>query len=259
MSILFHSKEHGTDPLLLLQQLVSSLPNQALKDDSQTALADITQIFNELKQENSLLYQILDALPTALYITDSNERTVFVNKAYTLLTNISTEEVVGRTPQEIEQEGNLFTGSITKEIIRRKEKISSVAVLIKNGIDIPAVTLGCPVFDKENNLILAITVILNAKAMNDYAPLPQSRLYSGEQMFTQKYSITPSELKLIDLMFCGLTYEQAAERLYISINTVRAHMRNIYRKTETQNLGTLLQLYKDFKCFNLVYLPHQLL
>lgn len=258
MGIFFNLNGHDADSLLLLQQLVASLSGQALKTDGTTALTNITEICTELEQANSLLYQILDSLPTAIYITDSDEKTVFVNKAYTALTNISAEEVIGRSPQEIEQEGNLFTGSITKEIIRRKEKISSVAVLMKNGIDIPAVTLGCPVFDKENNLVLAITVILNAKAMNDYTPLPQSHLYSGEQMFTQKYGITPSELNLVDLMFSGLTYEQAAEKLYISINTVRAHMRNIYRKTETQNLGTLLQLYKDFKCFNLVYLPHQL-
>lgn len=213
-------------------------------------MTDYLTEFGNLKYGS---FEILNNLPIATYVTDHNGKTLFVNEAYSSITGIHLHEVVGRTPKEIEQESKLFIGSITDEIIRRKEKICSVAVLKKSDSNnIPAITLGTPVFDDNGDLKYAVTVILNRTVPHGFTFLPQSALYSGETMFAEQYGISPRELSLIDLLFEGFTYEEAADKLFISINTVRTHMRNIYRKTDTQNMGTLLQLYKDFKCFTLI-------
>lgn len=209
-------------------------------------------ILPDFSASNSELLAILDGLPISVYIADKDGRTLFVNKAYSSLTGISLEEVKGRTTSEIERETRLFLGSITEEIVQRKAKVCSVAVLTKDGINIPAVILGCPILDARGELQFTVTVILNRAIAKDFTFLPQSSLYSGELVFAQKYGISPRELDIIDLLFQGYTYEQVAAKLFISIHTVRAHMRNIYNKTEIQNMGTLLQLYKDFKCFNLL-------
>lgn len=230
--------------------LCASLCNQ------ETAVAkELAEIITALNSARSEMLQILDSLPVAIYIADKNGKTVFINQSYSTLTGISLDDVVGLAPREIEQEGKLFIGSITDEVIRLKTHVSSMAVLIKDGINIPAVTLGCPVLDSNGELIYAVTAILNTNSANAFTFHPQPYLYSGEQMFAKKYGISPRELDLIDLMFYGFTYEQAAEKLYISTNTVRTHMRNIYRKTDKQNLGSLLQHYKEFKCFNLISFP----
>ncbi|MGN0968950.1 MAG: LuxR C-terminal-related transcriptional regulator [Oscillospiraceae bacterium] len=238
-----------------LTALTASLSDQKEASDG---LQKLSSLASALADAHAGVLQVLDSLPVAIYIADREGKTVFINQSYSALTNITLDEVIGKAPQEIELEGKLFVGSITAEVIRLKQRVSSIAVLVKDGINIPAVTLGCPIMDEQGELTYAVTAILNTSVANGFTFHPQPHLYSGERIFAEKYGISPRELDLIDLMFYGFTYEQAAEKLYISINTVRAHMRNIYRKTEAQNLGSLLQLYKDFKNFNLISFPKEL-
>jgi len=42
--------------------------------------------------------------------------------------------------------------------------------------------------------------------------------------------LTPQELRLLKLLVDGYSYQKAADHLNVSVNTVRAHIRNIYEK-----------------------------
>jgi DNA-binding NarL/FixJ family response regulator len=44
------------------------------------------------------------------------------------------------------------------------------------------------------------------------------------------YNLTPSETRLLGLLADGYSYQGAADRLSLSINTIRDHIRNIYEK-----------------------------
>ncbi len=44
------------------------------------------------------------------------------------------------------------------------------------------------------------------------------------------YQLTPRELEVLDLLIQGDDYKQIAEKLFLSLFTVRAHIRNIYDK-----------------------------
>ena len=45
-----------------------------------------------------------------IHISDGEGRVLFVNQAYTRITGIYPEEVVGRRVQDIEEEGTLYEG-----------------------------------------------------------------------------------------------------------------------------------------------------
>ena len=79
--------------------------------------------------------------------------------------------------------------------------------------------------------------------------LPQERLRQARsrELFRKKYSISPKEQAIIDLLASGMTYAQAAEHLFISINTVRSHVKSIYSKAGVKNLRSLLSLYKTIE------------
>lgn len=59
--------------------------------------------------------------------------------------------------------------------------------------------------------------------------------------------LSAREKMIIPLLYDGLTYKEAACRLYISEGTLRKHMENIYRKTGINNKTKLITEIFDFK------------
>lgn len=48
-------------------------------------------------------------------------------------------------------------------------------------------------------------------------------------------TLTPREREVLDLMAEGLLYKEAADRMGLSVDTIRAHLRNIYKKLRVRN------------------------
>ena len=52
--------------------------------------------------------------------------------------------------------------------------------------------------------------------------------------------LTKREQELVDLLAQGFRYKEIADKLFISIDTIRTHIRNIYRKLEVQSRAEAL-------------------
>ncbi len=50
-----------------------------------------------------------------------------------------------------------------------------------------------------------------------------------------EYNLSTREQEILDLLIKGYLYKEIAARLFISLDTVRSHIRNIYRKLEVQS------------------------
>ncbi len=46
----------------------------------------------------------------------------------------------------------------------------------------------------------------------------------------ENYSLTPREKEILDQLIEGLNYSMIAEKLFISLDTVRNHIRHVYEK-----------------------------
>jgi len=55
-----------------------------------------------------------------------------------------------------------------------------------------------------------------------------------------EFHLTPREIEVAYLISAGLTNPEIAEKLYISIRTVQAHLRTIYRKVKVHNRTSLV-------------------
>lgn len=51
----------------------------------------------------------------------------------------------------------------------------------------------------------------------------------------QKYNFSPREIEVLKLLVLGKKNDEIAEELYISLSTVKTHIRNIFEKTNSRN------------------------
>lgn len=63
------------------------------------------------------------------------------------------------------------------------------------------------------------------------------------QLLTELFQLTPAECRLAELITQGLSPEDCAARLGVSINTVRSQLRALFRKTDTERQGELVSLF----------------
>lgn len=64
---------------------------------------------------------------------------------------------------------------------------------------------------------------------------------------SQTHSLTQREMQVVRCMEMGLRYREIAEQLYISIETVRRHAHNVYRKLKVRNRTEALSVLRELK------------
>jgi DNA-binding CsgD family transcriptional regulator len=67
---------------------------------------------------------------------------------------------------------------------------------------------------------------------------------SAEPAALERYGITPREREIIELIGEGHTNQEIAEKLFISVATVKDHNSNIFRKTGVRNRVELANLFR---------------
>jgi DNA-binding CsgD family transcriptional regulator len=70
-----------------------------------------------------------------------------------------------------------------------------------------------------------------------------SKNCANYKKITEKFQISNRELEIIQLLLENLAYSEIAASLYISINTVRTHIKNIYRKLGINNQRELFRIF----------------
>lgn len=109
---------------------------------------------NQVLQETNLLKEldfreIGDHINDGIYISDGNEKTLYVNKAYSRITGIRPEEVLGRYVSDLVTEG-LYKFAVTPEVIKLKKQVNSIGQSLRNGTKM--LISGDPVFDQDGNV-----------------------------------------------------------------------------------------------------------
>ena len=65
-----------------------------------------------------------------------------------------------------------------------------------------------------------------------------------KQYTTDAERLTPREIEIVSLLQDGLSYKQVAAQTYISVDTVKYHIRNIYGKLQINSRSELINKYK---------------
>lgn len=67
------------------------------------------------------------------------------------------------------------------------------------------------------------------------------------QRFSSPYNLTPREKQILLLLLEGRNNPYIREKLNVSNNTLKTHLRNVYRKFSINDRQELLSLYVEFK------------
>ena len=71
---------------------------------------------------------------------------------------------------------------------------------------------------------------------------PEAKPRAAPELLIQLYGLTAREADLVTLLLDGLDLRDAAERLALSMNTVRTHLREVFNKTGTRRQAELVAL-----------------
>ena len=67
----------------------------------------------------------------------------------------------------------------------------------------------------------------------------------AREKFSVSNVLTERENEIVDLLLNGRTYKMIAEELYLSENTVKTHIKNIYSKLNIKSKSELIKMISE--------------
>ena len=211
---------------------------------------------SELQEKCAFLERVVHEVPASIYISDLQEGVIWCNR--------TNEETLGYTLEEIREMGGMeymykivhpddhvipdssvehyqnFDGAEYGGIFRARHKeqqeykwFMGWAKAFRKNPEGKVKELLCvdvdmsPRMNTEEQLILALRENLKNK---------NRLLVKG---------LRKRELEVLDLICRGMSTKAIADKLYISINTVSTHRKNIQQKLGTANVAELVSLAKE--------------
>lgn len=99
----------------------------------------------------------------------------------------------------------------------------------------------------KQELVNAIEAIINGEEYFAMQILDQYESYKKIKTESESYNLTARELQIIECMIKHLSNKEIASHFFISERTVETHRKNVFRKTNTKGVGTLVEFVKKHK------------
>jgi PAS domain S-box-containing protein len=128
-------------------------------------LSDLESVAAELKTTRELnkeLEAIIDSVYEGLYITDGQANTLRINKAYTRLTGIKPEEVLGKNMKELVASGT-YSDSVTLLVLEKRKPVTIMHSI--KGKKRVLIT-GNPVLNEKNEVFRVVTTVRDVTELN---------------------------------------------------------------------------------------------
>jgi len=231
---LWRSPEHGpldTASIHLLQTLVPHVQT-ALRLRTKVAACNTSNLFSEMA---------LDAMSIAAFLVTSMRQVRHMN---------------GLAAAQLQHEGGLrldngkLTATNSRENAQLELLISGAAASGRDGSDtMPGGAMKITWSGSQHALQVTViptpdglkadeTIPCALVLVHDPSSLPRSRAAFMRHL----YALTPTESRLADLLLGGLEVRDAANRLTMTIETARFHLKRVLAKTGTRRQTELMRL-----------------
>ncbi|MDB9823229.1 sigma 54-interacting transcriptional regulator [Deltaproteobacteria bacterium] len=152
-------------------------------------ISDLESIAAELKvtkELNKELDAIIDSVFEGLYITDGDANTLRINKAYTRLTGIEAEEVLGKNMRELVAKG-YYSQSVSLLVLEKREPVT---ILHKIKGTQECMISGIPIFNEKNEIFKVVTTVRDLSGLNKL----KNELKNAESI-SKKYHLEVQHLR----------------------------------------------------------------
>jgi PAS domain S-box-containing protein len=167
------------------------------------------------KSLNSALDAVFDSTHDGLYITDGKGVTLKVNKGFERLTGVKASKCIGRSMEELVQEG-IFSRSGTLTAIEKKQRVT---LTLKTSTGQTILITSTPIFNDEGSIVL---VVSNAKDITEIKGL--HRKLERVQGLTRFYQTELQQLKI-----------QNSKQLVVNSNKMRELLNMVIRVAEVDS------------------------
>ncbi|UYI78628.1 MAG: sigma 54-interacting transcriptional regulator [Fusobacterium varium] len=156
------------DSLKKIWQKIEEIFLKAMKKDKsiEEKYNFIQKEYHEFLNNYFDFKEIADNLFDGIYISDGEGKTLFINEAYTRITGITREEIIGKNVRDILAKGDIYKGAVTLDVIKEKKRINNIGKIVKLNKDV--LVTGSPIFDKNGNVEL---VVINNRDISELKEL----------------------------------------------------------------------------------------
>lgn len=115
-------------------------------------ISDLENISRELDYTKKLIKSLDDVIQTSLdsiFVTDAQARVISVNKAYTKMTGIKAEEILGKSMYELVEKG-YYNKAASIMVVESKQQASYIE---KTSTGKTALFIGTPIYDSRGELV----------------------------------------------------------------------------------------------------------
>lgn len=99
--------------------------------------------------------EIGDSIYDGIYVANGEGLTLYINKAYSRITGIQPEEIVGKYVQDLLTEG-VYKNAVTPEVIKLGKQVNAVGESVRNGAKM--LITGNPIFDRDGNVKMVVVI-----------------------------------------------------------------------------------------------------
>ena len=114
-------------------------------------LSEAVDELHAFQRENLDFHEIVEHVDHSIFVTDGEGNVLYVNPAYSQNTNVQPEDGLGRNVFDIVQEGRIFTGGASCDVIQNRKRVFRLSTTYKTDPPLMGYTVGVPVFNRDGS------------------------------------------------------------------------------------------------------------
>jgi len=179
------------------------------KGDVKKVVSKIT--FGEVNQLNQILDSIINSSYDAIFLCDGNAVGLMMNDAYTRITGVEPEEVIGINMKDLVETG-VISGSVTLEVLRKKRAVTIVQSV--KGKEL--LVTGNPVFNEKGKITHVVSNLRDISDLNRLKAEIHENRKLKEQYLEELKSMKQKELQELHLDGVIAQSEEVIEALSLA-------------------------------------------